>query len=44
MLNIVAAKKRRWLAWVFFHGAGAGPNYSFQFPCTRMHAVVVLVF
>ena len=29
----VAAKKSRRLAWVFFHGAGAGPNYSFQLPC-----------
>ena len=32
----VAAKKSRRLAWVFFHGAGAGPDYSFLLPRTQL--------
>ena len=34
MSKRVAAQTSRRFAWVFFHGAGAGPNHSFQLPCT----------
>ena len=38
MSKRVAAKKSRWLAWVFFHGAGAGPDYSFLLPRNAQQA------
>ena len=44
MLKRVAAKKNRWLAWGFFHGAGAGPDYSFQLPCKIIKTNIPISF